>query len=177
MKLKSIETNRLELIRVTPKEYTEVFEQYSKEEVMRLFCIDEATYQSELENIKLGKETHVTSFVYFYLKHKINKEVFGWCSYHVWYLRHNRAEIGYVLYKDEYKNQGYISEALETVIPYGFNEMKLHRIEAFVGVQNEVSLKVMKKFKFNQEGCLKQHYLRDGVYEDSLAFGLLVDEY
>ena len=70
-----------------------------------------------------------------------------------------------------------MTEALTPIIAYGFSEMQLHRIEAFVGPNNSPSLNLMRKFGFTQEGQLRQHYLKDGKFEDSVVFSLLLEEY
>ena len=58
-------------------------------------------------------------------------------DYHTWYVDHHRAEIGYVLNsKEEDMNKGYMSEALlkEVIALLDLMKMNLHRIEAFVGL-------------------------------------------
>ena len=66
-----------------------------------------------------------------------------------------------------------MKEAMPEVINYGFEKMGLHRIEAMVGKDNEPSLKLLHAHGFVQEGLLREHYLIDGRYEDSLVFSLL----
>jgi len=51
--------------------------------------------------------------------------VIGWCGFHTWYTDHHRAEIGYGIYKDEFKKQGFMTEALEAVLEYGFENFYL----------------------------------------------------
>jgi ribosomal-protein-alanine N-acetyltransferase len=70
-----------------------------------------------------------------------------------------------------------MSEAVSRVIRYGFEEMKLFRIEAFVHPTNAPSIKIIEKNGFFYEGHKKQDYLVDGVYEDSLVYGLLKKDY
>jgi ribosomal-protein-alanine N-acetyltransferase len=70
-----------------------------------------------------------------------------------------------------------MKEALVPIINFGFEEMKLNRIEAFVGPKNEASMKLVKKFGFKHEGVMRQHYNYNGTLEDSLVFGLLREEY
>lgn len=75
------------------------------------------------------------------------------------------------------RSQGLMTEALHAVIEHGFTKMNLHRIEALVGIENTPSLKLMQKFKFTQEGILRQHYFINDKYEDSVVFSLLREEY
>ena len=62
------------------------------------------------------------------------------------------AEVGYDLLPD-YFNKGYMSEALEAVIHFGFNKFNLNTIEAFTHIENEPSKKVLEKngFMFQPE--------------------------
>ena len=99
-----------------------------------------------------------------------------WFS-HVWYLDHNRAEIGYALTDNPEKSKGLMTEAMNSILKYGFEEMKLHRIEAFIGPENIPSLKLVAKFNFKKEGVLRQHYFKNDKMEDSAVFALLKDEY
>jgi ribosomal-protein-alanine N-acetyltransferase len=66
-----------------------------------------------------------------------------------------------------------MSEALLPILDYGFNHMKLHRIEALASPQNIPSIKLLEANHFNYEGLLKEHYLIDGVYEDSAIYSLI----
>ena len=78
---------------------------------------------------------------------------------------------------DEYKNQGYMREAIAAIIPFGFEAMELNRIEAFIHPDNTASRKVVERMGFQQEGWLREHYAADGVVGDSLVYGLLRREY
>ncbi len=69
-----------------------------------------------------------------------------------------------------------MKEAVKAIIDYGFENMNLRRIEAYVGPTNEASLKIMMHFNFQQEGYLKKHYVYDDVSEDSVVFALLRKE-
>ena len=51
--------------------------------------------------------------------------------------------------------------------------MKLHRIEALVADWNIASVKLLLKNNFIKEGTLKEHYLVDGVFEDSDCYALI----
>ena len=97
----------------------------------------------------------------------------GWCGFHTWYTDHDRAELGYGLNKDCFKRQGFMSEAIPTILEYGFKEMKLHRIEAFASSENTASIKLLKSNNFEKEGLLKEHYLINGIHEDSEVYALI----
>ena len=70
-----------------------------------------------------------------------------------------------------------MTEAVSSIIDYGFTKLKLHRIEALVGSNNIPSLKIIEKNRFIKEGLLRQHYYIADKYEDSVLFSKLYNEY
>lgn len=173
-----LETPRTLLRLLTPVRVERLFTEMSIAEQMTFFGMTELNdLIVEKEKFKSRPATDTRSYCWFLIVLKENHHVIGACGYHMWYIDHDRAEIGYSLYKDEHKGKGLMSEVITSVLHFGFNEMKLHRVEAFVGPENAASLGLMQKFGFQQEGHLREHYKRNGIYEDSLAFSLLKSEY
>lgn len=173
-----IETERLLLRKLTPETYQYIFEQYSDLEQLEFLGI--GTFEKlkeEKEKFTKGITTYNKSTLVFQLLDKKSKKVIGGCGFHTWYLDHARAEIGYALTDDTIKRSGLMSEALKPIIAYGFEEMKLNRIEAFIGPNNSASIRLVEKFGFTREGLLRQHYYKDGQFEDSVAYSLLQEEY
>lgn len=90
--------------------------------------------------------------------------------------RHRRAELGYWL-GVSFWNQGYMTEAAEALVHYGFTEMGLHKITASHFARNPASGRVLQKTGMTQEGVLRQDFCKDGVYEDLVLYGLLAEEW
>ncbi len=67
------------------------------------------------------------------------------------------AEIWYKLRKDFWGN-GYATEALKEVITFGFQSLKLHRIEAGCATENIGSIKVLEKVGMTREGRTRKNY-------------------
>jgi ribosomal-protein-alanine N-acetyltransferase len=173
-----IETARMYLRLMTPMVFDKIMMELDEAELIAyLGYEDEHRAEVDRERYAKGLSTFNRSFHYFHLIEKESRKVIGWCGYHTWYLPHFRAEIGYELYEDKWKEKGLMKEALVPIINFGFEEMKLNRIEAFVGPKNEASMKLVKKFGFKHEGVMRQHYNYNGTLEDSLVFGLLREEY
>lgn len=57
------------------------------------------------------------------------------------------AEVGYDL-DPKFQGKGIMNEALKMVVDFGFNELRLHKIEAFTYNENENSKKLLKKNGF-----------------------------
>ena len=85
---------------------------------------------------------------------------------------HYRAEIGYMLLP-EYFNKGYMTEAINRVNEYAFNEMNLHSIEANINPANAASEAILLKTGFVKEAYFRENYYYNGVFLDSAIFSLL----
>ena len=178
MELTILNTKRLLLRKLTPEVYDHIYKTLSNEEQLQFLGLDSLEeLKKEQEKHQKGLATYNKTFAYFQLIDKETQLVIGWCGYHIWYTDHNRAEIGYGLLSDAYKNKGLMTEALAPIITYGFEKMNLFRIEALISLENTPSFKLLTKFGFTQEGLLRNHYLKDGIYEDSAIFSLLKSDY
>jgi [ribosomal protein S5]-alanine N-acetyltransferase len=85
---------------------------------------------------------------------------------------HCRAEIGYAL-KREYWGKGYMYETINRMVRFGFENIKLHSIEANVNPANENSKKVLERVGFKKEAYFRENYLFDGKFLDSVIYSLL----
>lgn len=87
-----------------------------------------------------------------------------------------RAEIGYDLLP-EYRSKGFMTEAITEVIKYGFEEMKLHSLEANINPANNDSIKLAERVGFVKEAHYKEHVLFDGAWRDTCIYSLLVQNF
>ncbi|WP_348822457.1 GNAT family N-acetyltransferase [Flavobacterium aestuarii] len=85
---------------------------------------------------------------------------------------HYRAEVGYMLFP-EYNGRGIVSEALQKVVDYGFNDMKLHSIEAILDPANTASERVLLKNGFVKEGHFIENEFYEGRFLDSVIYSKL----
>ena len=178
MKFEEILTDRLILRKFTQEVFDAIYSDLSQNEQLDILGLNSIEkLLVEKEKYKKGLSTYNKKFLYHQLIYKKTSAIIGWCGFHTWYTDHNRAEIGYGLFDDSYKSKGIMSEALASIINYGFNNMNLERIEAFVSPINTPSIKLLKRMKFKEEGCLKHHYFENNKMDDSIVFGLLKSEY
>lgn len=178
MNFKLIETNRMILKGLTPEDMMEIFERNHRPKIMKILGHrSEKDYEKEHHKYKNGYSSYNRTFMLFLLEDKASGTIIGRCGLHNWNTDHWRAEIGYHLEDESFKQQGLMSEAVEAIINYGFRMLNLNRIEALVASHNEASLKILKKNGFVQEGILRNHYYVDGVFEDSLVFSKLYEEF
>src|SRR6218665_2987338 len=140
MEFETLETERLLLIKLTPELFKALFESCSEEEISRLLGLaSREEFLKEKEKSDGGYKTYDRTIAAFVLVLKETGETVGRGGFHNWYQAHRRAEIGYVLNKDEHKRKGYMSEAVGAMLYYGFNSMGLNRVEAFIGPGNAAS--------------------------------------
>ena len=178
MNFRTLPTRRLLLREMTPEVYRHVFNNYTDEELKFFFGLrNDEELVLKKQTWQNGLTTFNKSFLYFQLVKKDSGENIGWCGYHTWYTQHYRAEIGYILTNDVERGNGYMKEALPEILRFGFDQMQLHRIEAFIGPDNTASLKLVEKLGFVKEGHLREHYFKDGKIEDSVVFSLLKTEF
>jgi [ribosomal protein S5]-alanine N-acetyltransferase len=84
----------------------------------------------------------------------------------------HRAEIGFWL-MPEYWGKGYIPEAASQIIKYGFEQMELHRIYAYVETENANSKKVLQKLGFEYEGTMKESEMKNGGWIDLQMYAVI----
>ena len=98
--------------------------------------------------------------------------VIGTCGYHAWVKTHRRAEIGYELARSWW-GQGVMAEAISALLPFGFEEMGLNRVEAMVLIGNTASAHFLEKLNFQKEGLLKEYEFIQGKAQNVLLFSML----
>ena len=65
-------------------------------------------------------------------------------------IQDNIAEISY-LFDYDYWHQGYCSEACQKLIEIAFRDLKLEKIKAESIVENQLSIRVLKRLGFKEE--------------------------
>ena len=72
---------------------------------------------------------------------------------------------------------GLMTDALRAVLPFVFDELRLHRLEAACLPNNEPSKTVLSKVGFHEEGLARQYLRINGQWADHLLFALLRADY
>lgn len=173
-----LETERLLLRPLTDVQWAEILLTWPDDKAMSFLGLKTPdVLERDRRKARGGFATFNKRLLLFHLIERQSRQVIGSCSFHTWYIDHHRAEIGYDIADESLRGKGYMGEALAAMIAYGFRDMGLQRIEALLAEYNTPSLKLVLKNGFVQEGRLRGHYLVNGVYEDSLVFGLLRSEW
>ena len=105
-----------------------------------------------------------------------DQALIGECSLFNWSQQSRRAELGYALSLDAW-GHGYIGEALQALLAYGFSQMQLNRVEADIDPRNIASAKTLQRLGFQQEGTLRERWIVNGEASDTGLYGLLASEW
>lgn len=84
----------------------------------------------------------------------------------------HRAEIGYWLGRP-FWGRGIMPRVVESVCDHAFTVLSLQKITANVFAGNLASARVLEKSGFQEEGFLRKHHYKDGVFIDARVFGRL----
>jgi ribosomal-protein-alanine N-acetyltransferase len=77
---------------------------------------------------------------------------------------------------EPYVRQGYMSEALQAVLPFVFDRLGLHRIEAACLPHNTASRGLLDKLGFREEGYARQYLRINGSWQDHVLYALLSND-
>lgn len=86
------------------------------------------------------------------------------------------GEIGYILHPD-YWTIGIGSEVAQLLMAFGFEEKRLHRIQATCAPDNMGSQKLLEKIGMLREGRIRDALKMDEGWRDSLLYSILEDEW
>ena len=111
----------------------------------------------------LGSRYAVGMFYDWAVIYEPDHKMVGTCGFTSFNCSSDSAEVGYVLNPD-YWGKGIAVEALLRVLQFGFEELKLHRIEAKFIEENKPSLRVMEKVGMTFEGICREGMLIKGKY-------------
>lgn len=86
------------------------------------------------------------------------------------------AFIGYSIDEKE-TGRGIGTEAVQLVTTFSFEQVSLHRVEAYVSPRNAGSIAVLEKSGYRQEGLLRKLLYINGVWEDHYIYAILEDNF
>lgn len=85
---------------------------------------------------------------------------------------HRRAGIGIVIYPEEEQRKGFASEALRLICNYAFHRLNCNQVYAGITADNEGSIALFEKMKFQKNGVRKSWTFADGVFKDEYFYQL-----
>lgn len=107
---------------------------------------------------------------------KQNSKMIGTLELHS-YVQNFKAELGYTI-SPYYWGYGYATEASKRILEFGFEVLKLKRIECSCYTTNEQSKRVCEKLQFKYEGIKRNGYmLFNGNIYDLRTYALTDEDY
>ncbi len=98
-----------------------------------------------------------------------NNEIIGTCGFNQIDIPNGRAEIGGEL-STEFWGKHIAIEAVETIIQFGFDTMKLHTIEAKVSPDNRGAVFLLESLGFIKEAHYKDRVFFKGNFSDMAVY-------
>jgi [ribosomal protein S5]-alanine N-acetyltransferase len=82
------------------------------------------------------------------------------------------AALGYWI-GASHARQGYMRKALSVLMPYAFEGLRLHRIEAACLPHNTASMRVLEGAGFQKEGLARRYLKINGTWQDHVLYALI----
>lgn len=173
-----LETERLKLVELGYQHVQGLFEILSIEEVMRYYGSDSFTTPNEaMKLIEIFQKNYKEKRgIRWGIVLKRNKRLIGSLGLNSLLLKNKRAEIGYELHPNYWRN-GFTIEAIKEVLRFSYNELGLNRVGAVVYPENEPSLRLLRGLGFTQEGILRDYMYQSNQYHDTIVLSLLKHEW
>ncbi len=148
----------------------ELFEKYEPDRIPQFYTVDhqrtilkcEYNLAFRLQNIRF----------YVYLKENPNLIIGTVCFHNISGSYYSSCEVGYK-FSSAFWHHGYASEALEKGIEVMFDELNLHRIQAFVLPDNEPSIRLLESHGFKREGIARSNLFLQGEWRDHAQYSLI----
>ena len=86
-------------------------------------------------------------------------------------------EVGYQIFKDEFRRKGFATEAMSMFVDYLFESKKINRVELRIATENLPSEKIAIKAQFSLEGTCREAVLSNGKLNDMNLYALLRSEW
>ena len=103
---------------------------------------------------------------------KETNEIIGLVQLHAKDNLNNNSKIGYIIsYK--YNNRGYGREAVAKVIDFGFNKLKIHRIDANIVLENKASIKLAESIGMHFESEREDSYRLGENYYNQKVYTII----
>lgn len=76
-----------------------------------------------------------------------------------------------------FARQGYMTEALELVLKYAFDTLRLHRLEANIQPSNRASISLVKRAGFVREGFSRRYLKIGGRWRDHERWAIIAEDW
>jgi len=174
----TLETERLVLRQIVPADAEDLYRIFTDDESMRYWSCRPFSSIKQADKLieSMAHSFLEGSGMHWAITLRNEDRLIGKCGYNEWRKLHRRGDISYIVDRSQW-GKGLVSEALRAVLQYGFDQMDLHSVEAGVTPGNDASTRMLEKLGFHLEGHLKESFLVEDVFVDSLIYSLLRKEW
>ncbi len=171
---KNLESKRLLLRRVIETDVDEIFELRSNPETMKFIPRPLAkTKEDALIHLKtIDENIENNKGINWAITLKGNPKLIGIIGHYRLQPENHRCEIGYMILP-QYNGQGIVTEAIQLILEYGFDDLQMHSIEAVIDPENKASERVLQKNGFVKEAHILENELWDGKFWDTVIYSIL----
>jgi [ribosomal protein S5]-alanine N-acetyltransferase len=173
-----LETERLLLREFSFEDAKDVFEIFSLEEVTRFHNLETMTDVGEAERLvaaRIALYSHSLGIRWAITKKENPEKVVGSCGLFSLDRTFRSAEIGYDLHPD-FWDSGIVTEAIIATLNFGYSHhffYPLNRVEAVTDPAHDISIHVLRKLSFTEEGIRREYGFWKGRFHDLRAFSIL----
>lgn len=124
------------------------------------------------ENRKQAKDSYI-----FAILTLAENQLIGNCGLHNVDLKNRKAVFGIFIGDKNFWSKGYGTDAIRTMLRFGFEELGLNLIELEVYDFNPRAIRAYEKAGFRRVGVHRQGLYRNGKFHDELLMGILREEW
>lgn len=167
-------TERFLLRKIIDADLAKIFEGLSHTDVIRHYGVSYTTLESAKEQMDFYNDLLLNETgIWWAVCHKnMPNQLIGACGFNNWHRQHRSIEIGYWLLAGE-QGSGIMTESIAGILPYAFNTLNVHRVEAVVEEGNDRSTRLLTRLGFTYEGTRKECEIKNGVFISLLYFALI----
>jgi ribosomal-protein-alanine N-acetyltransferase len=173
-----LHTARLRLREIRPTDTEALYAIHSDAEWMRWYGVDplvDPSQASQLADLFAGWFHAGTGFRWA-LERCSDRRLIGTCGLFRWNRSWRNCVIGYEIARF-CQRQGYMREALEAILEFGFSNMHLHRIQAETHPDNLPSIALARHMGFRFEGVHREQAYWGGRFHDLNCYSILEQDW
>jgi [ribosomal protein S5]-alanine N-acetyltransferase len=168
-------TKRLRLRQFEPRDVAGLHACFGDPDAMHYWnfpaCETEAESARWVKILSNNKSPY--AFMAWAVADKRSDQCIGMVNYHHREAHNRRLEVGYILAPAK-QGRGLMTEAMQALLAYCFDELAVHRVQALIHPDNAASIRLAERLSFRHEGGPLRDYWRVGeTYASVMMYGLL----
>ena len=173
----TLETERLLLRQIKNEDVNEIFILRSHPDVMQYISRPvAANLEDALNWIAIVDDLLINNNgITWAMTLKGESKMFGSVGLWRFEKEHFRAEIGYAM-MPEYNGKGYMTEAIQAVLKYGFETLGVHSVIGCASPENKKSIATLERNNFVREAYFKENFFWEGKFLDSVVYTILAPQ-